>query len=114
MQTVKTSDTNELISHRNRLTDLETELLVAGGKDGGRESGLGRLTLLFLRWVTNRSDGRAQGTMVSALRQPGCEQNSGAGWMDMWSSPFTAHLELSQPWSSAMLQDSVKSLKMNK
>ena len=45
------------LQNRNRLTDLEKELVIAGGEDWGRGE-LGSLgwtcTLLYLKWITNK------------------------------------------------------------
>ena len=43
---------------RNRLTDLENELMVARRKDRGegivREFGMNVYTMRYLKWITNR------------------------------------------------------------
>ena len=43
---------------RKRLTDLENEFMVAGGKDEGegivRESGINMYTLIYLKWITSK------------------------------------------------------------
>ena len=46
------------LQNRNKLIDLEKELMVAEGMDGGesivRELGMDMYTLLDLKWITNK------------------------------------------------------------
>ena len=46
------------LQSRNRLTDFENKLMVAGGKDSGegivREFGMDMYTALYLKWITNK------------------------------------------------------------
>ena len=46
------------MQNRNRLTDLENELMVARRKDRGegivREFGMNVYTMRYLKWITNR------------------------------------------------------------
>ena len=46
------------LQNRNRLTDLENELMVTRGEGGGkqivREFGIHMYTLLYLKWITNK------------------------------------------------------------
>ena len=47
-----------LFTNRNRLTDLEKELMVAKGEDGGGvmdwEFGISRCKLLYIQWINNK------------------------------------------------------------
>ena len=46
------------LHNRKKLTDLENELTVVGGKDGKEriigEFGIDMYTLLYLKWIANR------------------------------------------------------------
>ena len=59
MQNLKRNDTSELIYKiRNRLTDLENELMITREKGLGerivREFGIDMYTLLYLKQITNK------------------------------------------------------------
>ena len=56
MWNLKIIDTNELGYKTKRLTDLENELVVAGGGRGGIVRGFGMCVyiLLYLQWITNQ------------------------------------------------------------
>ena len=63
-----------------RLTGLENKLMVARGKEWGgagivREFGMDMLTLLYLKWITNKD--LAQGTLLTIMWQPGWEESLG-------------------------------------
>ena len=42
------------LQNRKRLTDLENELMVAGGERTVKDFGKVMYTLLYLKWITNR------------------------------------------------------------
>ena len=52
---LKRNDTNELTyKNRKKLTDLENELMVAGGEGIVREFGKVMYTLLYSKWTTSK------------------------------------------------------------
>ena len=54
--------------------------MVAGGKTGegiGREFRMDMYTLLYLKWITNRTHCTARGTLLSVTGQPGWEGSLG-------------------------------------
>ena len=54
MWNLKRNATNELIYKTERLTDLENELMVAGGKDSQGVWDGHVHTLLYLKWIINK------------------------------------------------------------
>ena len=87
---------------KQRLTDLENKLTVAGageGRGGGivREFGMDVYTLLYLKWITNKD------VLYSAWNSAQCHVAAwmggefGAKWIhvQVWLSPFTVHLKRS-------------------
>ena len=79
-----------------RLTDLENELMVAGGKEIVRNFGKVMYTLLYLKWITNKdllySTWNFAQCYVPAWMGGGC----GGEWIYVyvWLSPFAVHLKL--------------------
>lgn len=62
-QNLKRNGINEL-QNRNRLTHLEKELMVTGGRGRNRECGINMYTLLYFKWLANRGSLQAtQGTL---------------------------------------------------
>ena len=88
---------------KQRLTDLENKLMVAGageGRGGGivREFGMDVYTLLYLKWITNKD------VLYSAWNSAQCHVAAwmggefGGEWIHVyvWLSTFALHLKLSQ------------------
>ena len=88
---------------KQRLTDLENKLMVAGageGRGGGivREFGMDVYTLLYLKWITNKD------VLYSAWNSAQCHVAAwmgvgfGGEWIHVYVrlSPFAVHLKLSQ------------------
>ena len=90
------------MQNRNRLTDLENELMVAREKRWGegivRESGFYMYTRLYLKWITNKF------LLYSTSKSAQCYVGAWMGGVFgeerihvyVWLSPFTLHLKLSQ------------------
>ena len=80
MWNLKINDTNDLyLLKRKRLTDLENELMVAGGSTGEGvvgEFGMDIYTPLCSKWITNRVC-IAYGALLNVTRQPGWEESLG-------------------------------------
>ena len=102
MWNLEGNDTNELTYKTERLTNLENELTVAGGRERGRNSqGLGDAhvhTALFT--VGSRQGPFAQHRELCSMVH-GSLDGSGVGgeWIHVyvWLSPFAAQLKLPQP-----------------
>ena len=67
---LKRDNKNELT--KQRLTDLENELMVVGGEGIVRESGMDVYTLLYLKWIINKV------LLYSTLNSAQCHM---AAWM---------------------------------
>ena len=86
------------LENRKRLTDLENELMVAGGE--GRVKDLGKVTytLLYLKWIINK--GLLYSTWNSAQCYVPAWMGGGVGGEStqvyVWLSPFAVRLKLSQ------------------
>ena len=68
------------LQNRKRPTDLEDELMVAGGRMRAGTVGefqMDMYTLLYLKWITTRTYGIAHGTRLSVMWQPGWEGSLG-------------------------------------
>ena len=64
--------------------------MVVGGKDGEErivgEFGIDRYTLLYLKWIANRTYCTAYGTLLNVMWQPGWEGSLGEnGYMYMYN-----------------------------
>ena len=62
------------LQNRKRPTDLEDELMVAGGRMRAGTVGefqMDMYTLLYLKWITTRTYGIAHGSRLSVMWQPG-------------------------------------------
>ena len=57
-----------------------------------------KVSLLHLKWITNKVYCIAQGTLLNVMWQPGLGGGVGREWIHVyvWLSPFTVHLKLSQ------------------
>ena len=108
--------------NRNRLTDLEKEILVpgVGGEDGGRDSKKvreGRIViLLYLKWITDKDLLHSTCNSAQCYVATWMGGEFGGEWIYVyvWLSPFTAHLKLSQHCQSAILQYKIKSFLKNR
>ena len=84
------------LQNRNRLTDLEKELMVAGGKDGGRDSwgvwdGHGQTDIL---WITSKALLHSAGNSAQSYMAAWMGVKCGGEWIlvYVWQSPFAVHL----------------------
>ena len=90
------------MQNRNRLTDLENELMVAREKRWGegivREFGMDMHTLLYLKWITNKDLLYSTGNSAQCYVAAWMEEGFGEEWIRVygWLSPFTVSLKLSQ------------------
>ena len=86
------------LQNRKRLTDLENELMAAGGEGTGKDFGRVMHTLLNLKWITKKN--LVYNTWNSAQCYVAAWMGAGLGveWIHVyvWLSPFTVHLNLSQ------------------
>ena len=76
------------LQNRNRFTDLENELTVTQGwRLRGREFGMDRYTLLYLKWITNKD---LHMKLLNVMWQPGWEGSLGEnGYVHMYGRiPF--------------------------
>ena len=76
MRNLKRNDTNELIY----LTETDSQTYSCPGEGWGTgivtEFGMEMYTLLYLKWITNRT-AVLQGTLLNVMRQPGWEGRLG-------------------------------------
>ena len=84
-----------------RFTDLENELMVAGGRMGKaivKRFGMGMYTLLYLKQITNKDLVYSMWNSVQWYVATRTERESGGEWVYVyvWLNPFAVHLELSQ------------------
>ena len=92
------------LQNRKRLTDLENELLVAGGvgKAWGegtvKEFGMDTDTLLYLKWITSKDLLYGTGNSAQCYVAAWMGGKFWGEWIhvDAWLGIFPAHLELSQ------------------
>ena len=87
-----------LLTEQKRLTDLENELTIAGGKGIVRDLGKVMYTLLHLKWITNKD--LLYSTWNSAQCHVAAWTGGGFGGecthVYVWLSPSAVHLKLSQ------------------
>ena len=80
------------LQNRNRLTDLEKNLCLSGGRD--RESGMDMDILLYLTWRTSKDllDSTGDSAQCQVAAWMGGE--FGGAWIHVyvWLSPFAVHL----------------------
>ena len=87
---------------RNRLTDLENELMVVrrgGGWEGTvTELGVDLYTLLYLKWITNKVLLYSTGISAQCYRSIWVGAEFGGEWIHgyVWLSPFAVPLKLLQ------------------
>ena len=85
------------LQNRKRLTDLENQLMGAGGKTV-KDFGKVMYTLLYLKWIDNKD--LLYSTQNSARCYVPTWMGGGFGreWLPVyvWLSPFTVHLKLPQ------------------
>ena len=84
-----------------RFTDLENELMVAGGRMGKaivKRFGMGMYTLLYLKQITNKDLVYSMWNSVQWYVATRTERESGGEWVYVyvWLNPFAVHLEPSQ------------------
>ena len=90
------------LQDRNRLTDLENELMVTRGQEWGegifRELGINMYTLLYLKWMTNKDLLYSTGNSAQCYVAAWMGREFGGEWIHVyvWLSPFAVHLKLSQ------------------
>ena len=86
MQNLKRNDTNELT--KQGLTDLESEFLIARGKDQGKGylGSLGwKCTNCYIKWITNKDLQYSTWNSAQCYMQPGWEGSLGEnGYMYMY------------------------------
>ena len=91
------------LQNRERLTDVENELMVAGG--GGWEGdGIVKdfrkvmCTVLCLKWITNKDLLYSTGNAAQCYVAAWIGQGFGGEWIHVyvWLSLFTVHLKLAQ------------------
>ena len=88
------------IASRNRLTDLESELMVAGGRMGEgivRKFRMDRYTLLCWKWITNKDILFSTGNSTQWRVAAWMGGKFGGEWMHVyvWLSSFAIHPRLS-------------------
>ena len=102
MWNLRRNDTTDLTEWR--LTDLENELVAAGGGEKGRgegivrEFGINMYTLLYMKWRTHKDLLSGIGNSAQCYVAAWMGGEFGAGWIHVcgWLSPFAAHLKLYQ------------------
>ena len=101
---------------KQRLTDLENKLMVAGageGRGGGivREFGMDVYTLLYLKWITNKDLLSCTGNSAQCHVAAWMGGRLGGEWKHVyvWPSPFAVHQKLSQHCYLALPQYKIKS-----
>ena len=88
------------LQNRERLTDLENEHMVVGGRMGGRDREFGKdmYTLLCLKWITSKdllySTWNSAQCYVAVWK--GGEFGGGCIHVCVWLNSFSVHLRLSQ------------------
>ena len=96
------NDTNEFTYKTEKDSDLENNLMVAGGKDGEErivgEFGIDRYTLLYLKWIANRDLLCSTWNSAQCCVATWMVGEFGGEWIHVyvWLGPFTVHLKLSQ------------------
>ena len=90
------------LQNRNRLTDLENELMVTRGGRWGerivREFGIDMYTLLYLKWITNKDLLCSTGNSAQCYVAAWMGVEFGGEWIHVyvWLSRLAACLKLSQ------------------
>ena len=88
------------LQNRERLTDLENEHMVVGGRMGGRDREFGKdmYTLLCLKWITSKD--LLYSTWNSAQCYMAAQMGGefGGEWIHVyvWLNPLAVNLKLSQ------------------
>ena len=101
MQNLKRNYMNGLIYKKNRLTDLETELMVAREEGWGegivRKFGVDMYTLLYLKLIANEVFLYSTGSSAQC-HVPAWNRRGVWGRMDtcVYMCPFAVHLKLSK------------------
>ena len=102
MWNLRRNDTTDLTEWR--LTDLENELVAAGGGEKGRgegivrEFGINMYTLLYLEWITNKGLLYSAGNSAQCCEATWMRGKFGGEWIHVyvWLCPSAIRLKLSQ------------------
>ena len=83
---------------KQRLIDLENELMVAGGEEIVKDFGKVMYTLLFLKWITNKNLLYSTWNFAQHYVPAWIGEGFRGEWIHVcvWLSPFTVPLKLSQ------------------
>ena len=75
-----------------------------------REFGMNMYTLLYVKWITNKDPLSSTGNSASCYMAAWMEGEFGGEWIRVCErpSPFTAHLKVLQPSSSARPEYKIK------